>query len=177
MCAILSLRVLAVALLVGLTVLAGCGGADARRASHMKRGEQYLAADELAKARVEFADALQIAPNDPEARFMSGRVAERLGNLRTAASMYQGAIDVDPGHVQAHARLGRLYVLSGAPDRALQLIKPILGSHPDDPDLLTVRAAARAVLKDDAGALADAERAVQLGPGNEEAVSLLAGLY
>jgi tetratricopeptide (TPR) repeat protein len=165
------------ALVVVVAILAGCGGADARRTSHMARGEQYLAADELAKARIEFADALQIAPNDAEARFMSGRVAERLGNLRTAASMYQGAIDVDPGHVQAHARLGLLYVLSGAPDRALQLIKPVLESHPDDSDLLSVRAAARALLKDDAGALADAQRAVQLSPGNEGAVSLLAGLY
>src|SRR5215472_1095753 len=146
------------ALVLVVALLAGCGGADARRASHMARGEQYLAADELAKARIEFADALQIAPNDAEARFMSGRVAERLGNLRTAASMYQGAIDVDPGHVQAHSRLGLLYVLSGTPDRALQLIKPVLESHPDDPDLLAVRAAARALLKDDAGALADAQR-------------------
>jgi tetratricopeptide (TPR) repeat protein len=170
-----SLLVLGV--LVSLESLSGCGGADARRASHMARGEKYLAEDKLEKARIEFADALQIAPNDAEARFQSGRVAERLGNLRTAVSMYQAALEVNPEHVPAHVRLARLYVLSGAADQARQLIEPLLSRHPDDPDLLTVRAAARSQLKDDDGALADAERAVRLAPLNEDAVSLLAGLY
>ena len=168
---------LRLALLATLAVLCACGGADARRASHMARGEKYFAEDQLEKARIEFADALQIAPNDAQARFMSGRVAEGLGNMRAAAGMYQGAIDVYPEHLQAHARLARLLVLSGAPARALELIAPVLARHPDDPDLLTVRAAARAELKDTDAALGDAERAVELGPLNEGAVSLLAGLY
>ena len=157
--------------------MSGCGGAEARRASHIARGEQYLAQDQLEKARIEFAAALQIAPNDAQARFLSGRVAERLGNVRAAAALYQGALDVDPGHVQAHACLARLLVLSGAPARALELIAPVLKSHPDDPELLTARAAARAELKDTGSAITDAERAVQLAPLNEGAVSLLAGLY
>jgi predicted Zn-dependent protease len=52
-----------------------------------------------------------------------------------------------------------------------------LVKHPDDAVLLTVRAAARVQLKDAPGALADAERAVQLAPTNEDAVSVLAGIY
>jgi tetratricopeptide (TPR) repeat protein len=168
---------LAAGLLAIVVSLSSCGGADARRASHMARGQKYLADEKLEKARIEFADALQIAPNDPEARFMSGRVAEKLGNLRAAASMYQGTIDVSPDHVQARANLARLYLLGGIPGKSLELIKPVLSKHPDDPDLLTVRGAARLQLKDDAGALADAKRAVQLAPSNESAVALLAGLY
>jgi uncharacterized protein (TIGR02996 family) len=164
-------------LLAVVATLSGCGGADARRASHIARGEQYLAQDQLEKARIEFADALQIAPNDAQARFLSGRVAERLGNVRAAAAMYQGTIDVSPEHIQAHARLARLLVLSGAPARALELIGPLLARHPEDPDLLTVRAAARVELKDTGAAITDAARAVQLAPLNEGAVSLLAGLY
>ena len=165
------------ALVAVVLALSGCGGADARRASHMARGEKYLAQDQLEKARIEFADALQIAPNDPQARFLSGRVAERLGNMRGAAAMYQGTIEVSPDHLQAHAHLARLLVWSGAPARALELVGPVLARHPDDPDLLTVRGAARLELKDTAAALSDAQRAVQLAPLNEGAVSLLAGLY
>jgi uncharacterized protein (TIGR02996 family) len=168
---------LLLSLLAVVAAVSGCGGADSRRASHIARGEKYLADEQLEKARIEFADALQISPNDAQARFLSGRVAERLGNVRSAAAMYQGAIDVNPEHVQAHARLGRLLVVSGAPVRALELIGPLLARHPDEPDLLTVRAAARAQLKDTQSALADAERAVQLQPQNEAAVSLLAALY
>ncbi|HXW74473.1 MAG TPA: tetratricopeptide repeat protein [Steroidobacteraceae bacterium] len=169
---------LAVTLLTAsLALVSGCGGADARRASHIARGQQYLAAGRLDKARIEFANALQIAPNDAEARYLSGRVAERLGDVRTAVAMYQGAMDVDPNHPQARARLARLYVLAGINDKALYLIGPGLKEHPDDPELLTVRAAVRSRSQDNAGALADAERAVKLAPANEDAVLLLADLY
>ncbi|HKF97076.1 MAG TPA: tetratricopeptide repeat protein, partial [Steroidobacteraceae bacterium] len=86
-------------------------------------------------------------------------------------------MDADPGHVQARAHLGRLYVLADLPEKALELIAPALSDHPEDADLLTVRAAARARLKDESAALADAQRAVQLAPENESAVLLLAELY
>jgi len=66
---------------------------------------------------------------------------------------------------------------SGALDRALELIKPGLEKHPDDAGLLTIRAAVRVQQKDPTGALADAERAVQLAPTNEDAVAVLAGVY
>src|SRR5262252_4082678 len=177
MLATFRLSLLLLALVAVPAALSGCGGADARRASHMARGEKYLAEEQLEKARIEFADALQIAPNDPQARFLSGRVAERLGNIRLAAVMYQGTIDVSHDYLPAYARLGRLLVLSGAPARALELIAPVLARHPGDADLLTVRGAARIELKDTAAALSDAERAVRLAPLNEGAVSLLAGLY
>jgi len=157
--------------------VSGCGGADARRASHIARGQKYLADGKLEKARIEFADALQIAPSDAQARYLSGRVSELLGDPRAAASMYQGAIDVNPAHLEARANLARLYLHFRSPDKALELIRPVLDKHPDDPKLLTVRAVARSQLKDNAGALSDAERAVQVAPSNEEAVSVLAGVY
>ena len=43
--------------------------------------------------------------------------------------------------------------------------------------MLTIRAAAKVQLKDQAGALADAERAYQLAPTNEDAIAVLTGIY
>jgi Tfp pilus assembly protein PilF len=157
--------------------LTGCGGAEARKAKHLEKGQTFLAAGNLEKARVEFRNALQIAPSDSEARLENGVVDEKLGNLREAAQFYQGAIDVNPDNVRARAALGRLYVLSGAPDKALEAVKPSLAKHPDDPSLLTVRAAAMVQLKDVSAALKDAERAVALAPESEDAVAVLAGIY
>ncbi len=167
----------AVALLGLVGTVCGCGGADARRASYIAHGQKYLADGKLDKARIEFANALQIAPNNADARYFVGRVTERLGDPRAAASMYQGAIDVDPEHLEARANLARLYVVARRPEKALELIKPAVAKHPNDPELLTVRAVARSQLKDSEGALSDAERAVQLAPSNEDAVAALAGLY
>ena len=107
---------LAVALLGVAGSLAGCGGTDARRVSHITRGQGYLAEGNLEKARIEFANALQISPNNAEARYLMGQVAERLGDLRTAAAMYQGVIEIDPADIEARVSLARLYVFSRTPE-------------------------------------------------------------
>ncbi len=167
-------------ILLGLVValaVSGCGGAQARKAKHMEKGESYLAAGNLEKARVEFQNALQIAPTDPQARYENGVVSEKLGKFRDAAQFYQGAIDVDPQHLGARTNLARLFLISGAPDRALDLIAPAIAKHPDDAELLSVRAAARMQQKDSSGGEADAKRAVDLDPTSEDAASVLAGYY
>ncbi len=142
----------------------------------MERGKQYLAAGNFDKASVEFRNALQIEPRNGEAFFLNGTVAERRGNLREAVEFYQAAIDVQPEDSRARARLAKVFVLGGAPQRALEVISPGLLSHPDDPDLLAARAAVRHELKDDTEARSDAERALRTAPANENAVGVLAAL-
>lgn len=166
-------------LLLASTALSvsGCGGAQARFARHLAKGETFLAAGNLDKARIEFQNALQIAPKSPEARLEMGVVDEKLGNTRDAAQFYQGTIDVSPDNIEARARLARLYLFSGSPDQALELIRPGLEKHPDDARLLTVRAAARVQQKDLDAALSDGQRAVMLDPKSEDAVAVLAGIY
>jgi len=170
------IAVLALGLVLAL-VLVACGGAESRRASHMERGQKFYDAGNYEKARVEFRNALQISPNDAEARYMNGRIAEMLGDIRTAAGMYQGAIDIAPDHAAARANLARVMLFAGQTQRALEILEPGLEKHPDDPELLTVRGATRMQLKDAAGAMADAQHAVQAGPDSQNAVALLASLY
>lgn len=159
-----------------ICVMAGCGGAHSRYQSHLERGRQFLATGNLDKASVEFRNALQIEPRSDEALYLNGRIAERRGNVREAVDYYQSAVDVDPNDTRARAGLAKVFVLAGATQRALETISPGLLEHPDDPDLLAARAAARHQLKDDVEARRDAERAVQLSPGNENALSVLAAL-
>jgi len=164
-------------LLVAALAMSGCGGAQMREARHMAKGQQFLADGNFEKARIEFRNALQIAPNDSDARYYNGVVDEKLGNLREAAQYYQGAIDSNGDNTIARGSLGRLLVVSGAPEIALETVKPSLLKHPEDSELLTVRAAALVQLKHPDEALADAEHAVQVAPHNEDAVETLAGIY
>ena len=157
--------------------LTACGGAQARKAKHLEKGQSYLAAGNFEKARVEFQNALQIAPTDAEARFESGVVLEKMSKIREAAQMYQGAIDVDPDNLGARTNLARLYVFSAVPDKALEYLKPALEKHPDSAELLTLRAAAKVQQKDIAGGEADARRAVELQPDNPDSIATLAGIY
>jgi len=157
--------------------VSGCGGAQSRKAKHIEKGQAFLAAENYEKARVEFRNALQIAPVDSDARYQNGVVAEKMGNLREAGQYFLGAIDSNPDNIPARVSLGRIYVFAGAPAKALETIKPALEKHPDEPALLTIRAAANIQQKNVDEALRDAERAVQLAPTSEDAVSVLAGIY
>jgi len=165
-------------LLAGVTA---CGGAASRFANHMERGERYFAAGDFLKASIEFRNAVQIEPRNSEARVMAGRAAEMLGRLPEAAGLYQSVIDSAPENSQAsvtaRARLARLLLVAGGPERALKVVEDGLAKHPDDPELLTVRGGARFALKNESGAVADADQAVRLAPTNEDAVGLRAGLY
>jgi tetratricopeptide (TPR) repeat protein len=166
-------------IVVGLVTVAlsACGGAQARKAKHLEKGRDYLNAGNYEKARVEFQNALQISPVDPDARFENGVVDEKLGKNREAGQFYQSTIEVSPDHLGARTNLGRLYLVAGAPDQTLETIQTALEKHPNDSELLALRAAAHVQKKDVAAALPDAERAVQLDPANEDAVSALAGIY
>src|ERR1700684_3630389 len=98
--------------LLAMTLLvAGCGGAESRKAKHLEKGETFLAAGNFGKAHVELRKALQSAPTDSETRYENGVVDEKLSNIREAAQFYQGALDTNADNVKARARLGRLYLL------------------------------------------------------------------
>jgi tetratricopeptide (TPR) repeat protein len=168
--------VVALTALVGIG-LQGCGGAENRRARAMERGQQYLAEGNFAKARIEFSNALQIAPNDADARYYAGVAAEKSGDLRTAAQGYQAALTVDANHALASAALGRLYVFSGLGAQGLELVEKALVAHPDQPDLLVVRAAAKLALGREAEAFDDANAVLTQKPDQEYAVALVAGIY
>src|SRR5579862_5810817 len=124
-------------------MLVACSGGESRKERHLEKGQQFMTAGNLEKARVEFRNALQIAPNDSQARFENGVVDEKLGNHREAAQFLQGAIDTNADNLPARIALGRIFLRSGAPEPALSVVKPAIDKHPDDAGLLAIRAAAR----------------------------------
>jgi Tfp pilus assembly protein PilF len=166
----------ALAVLAVLLALGGCSSSQARFEGYMARGQRYFTAGNFDKASVEFRNALQIDPKSGDALYFNGRLAERRGNIRDAIDFYQAALDVQPKDDRARASLAKVFVLGGATQRALEIVAPGLLEHPDDPDLLAARAAARHQIRDDGDALADAERAVHVAPTNENAIAVLTAL-
>jgi predicted Zn-dependent protease len=160
-----------------LLAVVGCGGAASRFTSHMQRGQSYFDKGDYVHASIEFRNAMQIAPKDVNARIMSARVNEKLSKPREAAALYQSVLDEAPDNTQARANLGRIFAFAGLPQRALETVEPGLAKHPSEVSLLVVRAVARMQLKNMAGAQADADRALQLDPNDEDAIGLRVGLY
>ena len=159
--------------------LVACSGGQGRKATHMARGEKYLAAQNYDKASVEFQNVLQIDPKNAQARYELGVVNDKQGHLQQAAQMYSDAIQLAPkqDYLDAEIALARLMSIHGAADRALELAESSLKKHPAQPALLVVRAVCKAQKKQLDAALEDANKALQLQPGNEEAIAVLAGIY
>ncbi|MBS0379237.1 MAG: tetratricopeptide repeat protein [Proteobacteria bacterium] len=162
--------------LLCLAVVSGCGSAESRKARYFERGEHYLASHDYPKAGVEFRNALQIDPNYARARIQLGQVFEKTGNARAALGQYEAVIDNNPNNVEARGHAARIYALARMPEKAFEVLAPAITAHPDDPNLLLARAAARAEQKDTVAALADAQAAYRKDPDNEEAVGLIASL-
>lgn len=143
----------------------------------MKRGQAYFAAGDYNKASVEFRNALQIEPKNDAARLAAGRAAEKLQKPRDAYGLYQAVIDSSPDNVEAREDQARLLIYSSSPDQALKLLEPAFAKHPNEALLYTLRAAAHVQQKKPDTAVADADRALQLAPDNEEVIQVRAGLY
>ena len=163
-----------VGLVVAALALGGCSSAQVRYQDYLRRGEQFLAQGNLPAAGVELRNALQIEPKSAAALYDLGRVVEAQGDLRRAAGLFQAAIETQPANTRARVELGTIYCIADVPRQALAIIAPALVRHRNDPDLLTVRAAAERGLKEDGPATADAELAVRIAPTNENAVAMLA---
>jgi tetratricopeptide (TPR) repeat protein len=158
-------------------LLLGACSAEQRKERYLQRGLEHMQAQRYEKAGVEFRNAAQIDPQDAQARFLVGQVAERQGKVRDAAGHYLATLDIDGAHPGAGAAMARMYALGGIPEKAMALVGPGLERNPADADLLTVRAVVLLQRSDTAAALRDAERAHALAPENQNAVALLASLY
>ena len=78
-------RVLALVTAVALAlVLTACGDANDREAKYIKRGIALFDKGDYEKAKLEFKNAAQIKPTDPEVRYRLGLVDEAQGDLRNA---------------------------------------------------------------------------------------------
>lgn len=182
-------KLLAVALAAAL--LAGCGGAEERKAKYLERGKAFIAEQNWDKARVEIKNVLQIDPKSAEAYFLLGRVEENKQEWSKSFGAYSKAVELDPNMIEARSRLAQFYLLQAnayrareerdgeakALGQAQKEIEEILKRDAQNSAGLALRASMllREGKPDDATGLA--EKVVKKDPSYGPAVTLLASLY
>ena len=165
-------------LLIALMLaLSGCGGKEERKAEHMAKGKAYLEQADYEKARIEFKNVLQIDPKNADAYYMSGLLEEKQQQWQRAFGNYMKALELNPQHLEAKAKVGKFYLLSGDTVKAEKMITEILAKKPGDPAAHTLKAALMARKGDMAGAIQEASQVIAADPTQTDAVSLIAALY
>lgn len=156
------LRLLAAGLLA--FGLAACESAETRIAGHMARGKELVAAGDDDKARLEFANALKLAPELVEAHLEMARLLERRQALGPMAGHLNKVIEHEPANVWALVRLARFAAIAGNADLALRHAEAAVAAAPADAAARATRAAVALSLGNTAAAVADAEAAVAAEP-------------
>ena len=166
------MKVLAVA--AGLALVAACDSPEERLETHYQDGKELLDNGDDIRAALEFRNALQINADHVPSMFGLSQIEERRANWQAVGGLLSKIVDLDPTHVEATIRLGRMVLLGGQIDRALELSNKAIELAPDSVDALTFKAAVLLNLEDTDGAVEAANKALELDPNSADAVSVLA---
>ncbi len=121
-------------------LLVGCGSPEERAAAYLKRAQDFYEKGDYVKAKLEAANASQIAPKDAAAHYLLALIAEQQQEFRSMFQQLQMAVDTDPKLVPARVKLGTLYFFGQAYDQAQEQAKAATELAPDDPDVHVLNA-------------------------------------
>ncbi|WP_434130547.1 tetratricopeptide repeat protein [Methylocaldum sp. GT1BB] len=155
-------------------VLTACGGAEERKAAHLARGLQYVEAQNLDKAKVEFKNVLQIDPKAASPYFYLGRIEEDQKHWREAFALYQKAVELDPTHRDAQLKLAKFYLLAKDAAKAQELLGPVAEERPSDLEVRMLKAAIANLQGDSASMRAQLEAIVAEQPARPDPYLVLA---
>ena len=163
-----------IAVVVALTLVAACGGPEEKKAKFYNRAKELLEKGEIVKARLEVKNALQIDPKFAEAYSLLGAIEQRDGNFKGAFGAFGKAVELKPELLPAQLELGKLLLMSGAADKAMEKAEFVLGQEQANPDALMLRGSVLLVKKDFEAGIKIFEGLLQKGIKKPEIYLMLA---
>ena len=156
--------------------ISGCSTPEERAASYLANAEVLLAKSDLQKARIEYANALQLNQNLPEALYGLARIHEQRQEWRQAYKILIRIRDSNPTYMDARIMLTKLLLASNQVDQALEDSRDIVELSPNDARAHAIMASVQSRLGDVEAAWDSVERALALDPVSEDAMLMKAGL-
>lgn len=165
------LRPAALAVVVALTA---CGGAEERKAEHLKKAIGLYEQSNPDKAALEFKNVLQIDPKSAQPYYYLGRIEEDKKNYQQAFGYLQKAVELDPNYRDAQLRLAKYLLMGRDIDKAQAMLAPVAQERPADFDVRMLQVAIANAKGDHAGAIASLQAMVAEKPSNAEPYAVLA---
>lgn len=155
-------------------LLLSCATPEERVAGFTESGDELLAEGQVAKAVLEYRNALQIDENHLPALRGLLKGMEAQSNQGQIRAILNKLVELDKADADARIRLARRFLLENQMDRAKDLSDEALALEADNARALAVSAAVLLKLEDAAGAVAKAEEAVAADPATTDAYAVLA---
>jgi protein O-GlcNAc transferase len=115
------------------------------------------------------AEALEVAPEEPDAWYLSGRLAEAEGRWPDARHALEKAVALRPAEARSRAALASVLAATGEAGEASRVFAALLREFPDRGDWWSILSGLRYSLGNLAGAEEAARAAIALGQGHPEA--------
>jgi tetratricopeptide (TPR) repeat protein len=134
---------------MGLAI-SGCARTPQQKyARFMEIGKKLMVKKDYARAALEFKNAIQAMPKDPEAHYQLALAYLDRKDYRSGIAELRKATELDPKHKAAQLALADLMTTSSDKEileEAEQRLQQVLASSPSDPDALNTLAVAEARL-------------------------------
>ncbi len=167
-------RIVAGFLLASLLALSACSSPEEKAQAHLESGQELLAKNDYVKAGLEFRNAVKFNDKLVEGWVGLSKVEEQAQNWSGVNSTLTKVLELDPDHFESLVRIGKLQLIAGNVDTALEYINKAYDQKSDNSDVLAARAAVLLRLNDREGARRDGERALALDTENTDAYAVLA---
>ncbi len=154
-----------VMLFVAVGLLAGChGDPNVRKQKYLESGKRYSADGKYREAAIQFANAVKIDKNYPDAHYELAKVYEHLGQWGPAYGELTRTVSLQPANYKARIDLGNLLLAGGKIDDAQAQANAVLAGQPNDPDVHAMLGAIAARRGQRDQALKELHRAMELDP-------------
>jgi predicted Zn-dependent protease len=153
--------------------LAGCGSPEERAQSYYERGMALIAKSDDLNARLELQNAAKYKADKIEVWRALAGIDERT----KAQSLFfdlQRIVELDPTDLDARLKLVRIMLAGGAAEAALKILDVAKEGDTPNANLHALKAAILAKTNDPAGALKEAQRAIEIDANNVDAIRYVA---
>lgn len=162
--------------MVSLLALTGCKQkvSPAETAAHLKAAETLYAQKDYSRALTEVQGAIKGNPMNGDAHYLAAQIQEGLGNQRAAFEEYARAAVPDANNLKGQLKVAEILIDANQSETALGRLNGTLGSYPNDPDALALRALAEQRMGSRDKARADAQAALGRAQGQPVATAVIA---
>jgi cellulose synthase operon protein C len=159
--------------ILSIVGLAGCGSPETKAQNYYDRGMALIAKNDDLNARLELLNAVKYKSDKVEVWRALAGIDERT-KAQSLFTDLRRVVELDPNDLDARLKLVRIMVAGGAADAALKMLDVAKEGDTPNANLHALRAAALAGTKDPAGALKEAQRAMEIDANNVDAVGYVA---
>ncbi|QSA97298.1 tetratricopeptide repeat protein [Methylococcus sp. EFPC2] len=151
-----------------------CGKDDPQK--FLQEGKVLFEKGELEAARVQYKNALQINPKLSEAYYQIALLEEKRRDWKAMMGALLETVALDFRHLDAHVKLGQIYILSGQLDKAAEEARQALELDQESPTAILFDASLRLRQGNITEALQRVERVLSKAPFNVDAIGLKASI-